>query len=56
MEKAKEQDSVVSKAQMYGDLIVPTMKRIRKIADELETVTPAELWPYPTYEDLLFRV
>ena len=56
MEKAKEQDSVISKAQMYGDLIVPTMKRIRKIADELETVTPAELWPYPTYEDLLFRV
>ena len=56
MEKAKEQDGIVATSRFYADQIVPAMGRIRKLADELETITPSELWPFPTYSELLFAV
>ncbi|MBO4954056.1 MAG: glutamine synthetase III [Clostridia bacterium] len=56
MEKAKEQDGIITTSRFYADQVVPTMGRIRKLADELETITPSELWPFPTYSELLFTV
>ncbi len=38
------------------DSIIPTMEKMRAIADELETVTAKEYWPMPTYGELLFSV
>jgi glutamine synthetase len=32
----------------------PAMAELRKVADELETIVPANLWPLPTYRELLF--
>jgi glutamine synthetase len=32
------------------------MGELRKIADEMETITGADYWPVPVYGDLLFRV
>jgi glutamine synthetase len=32
----------------------PAMAELRAIVDELETVTAADLWPMPTYRELLF--
>ena len=54
LEKAAEQEGIIAVSRSYADQIVPTMGRIRKLADELETITPSELWPFPTYSDLLF--
>ena len=31
-------------------------KLLRGIIDEMETIIPAENWPFPTYYDLLFSV
>ena len=40
----------------HHDIIVERMAVLRTVIDELETLTAAEYWPYPTYTDLLFSV
>jgi glutamine synthetase len=32
----------------------PAMVELREVVDTLETVVAADLWPLPTYRDLLF--
>ena len=36
------------------DVIVPDMNECRSYADELETITDRNAWPFPTYSELLF--
>lgn len=43
-------------ARYYRNEIFPSMQSLRAVADELETITPEKMWPFPTYGDLLFRV
>ena len=38
------------------DTILGKMAALRAVADEAETVTAAEYWPFPTYGELLFGV
>jgi glutamine synthetase len=47
-------DHVESKARHMRDHIVPAMARVRAVADRLEKVVPDDLWPLPTYRDILF--
>jgi glutamine synthetase len=47
-------DDVLSKAYHMRDNIVPAMTAVRDIADRLERVVPDDLWPVPTYRDMLF--
>ena len=49
-------DDVLHHAKYYQDIILPAMNEMRKIADTLETVVAKEYWPFPTYEDLMYRV
>ena len=44
------------RAEAYRDSILPIMEELRKAVDETETFVPAEIWPYPTYGNLLFGV
>jgi glutamine synthetase len=43
-------------AKAYRDSVIPAMNELRAVADELEVIVPAKIWPLPTYADLLFRV
>jgi len=43
-------------AKGFKDIVIPAMNELRKYVDELETITSAEYWPYPSYGDLLFGV
>ncbi|MBE6915590.1 MAG: glutamine synthetase type III [Ruminococcaceae bacterium] len=43
-------------AEFYRDIILPDMQNLREVADEIEMLTGADYWPYPTYGDLLFHV
>jgi glutamine synthetase len=52
--KAKETDKADKKAETYRDKVVPAMVEVRRVADELETIVDAELWPMPTYAQMLF--
>ena len=45
------------KAMAYSHAtIVPDMAKARELADQLETLTASEYWPFPVYSDLLFSV
>ena len=43
-------------AHYYKYTIFAAMDELRKTVDELETMTAAEYWPYPSYTDLLFSI
>ena len=43
-------------ARYYRDVVFSAMQSLRAVVDELETITPEALWPFPTYTDLLFSV
>ncbi|HHU90872.1 MAG TPA: glutamine synthetase type III [Clostridiaceae bacterium] len=42
------------KARAYMEMVIPIMEDLRKDADKLESMMDANLWPIPTYGDLLF--
>ena len=44
------------KAFVYRDSVKVCMEELRKPADRLETITDKSIWPFPSYEDLLFEV
>ena len=44
------------KAFFYKDTVKEAMLRLRKPADELEMIVDKELWPIPTYGELMFEV
>src|SRR6187551_1829177 len=41
-------------AKFMRDKIVPAMATLRATADEIEVLTPHEIWPLPTYREMLF--
>ena len=40
----------------YKDTVEPKMASLRRLVDEMETLTAREYWPMPTYGDIMFRV
>ena len=46
--------SVVDEAKHYCHKVVPAMLAVRKVADELEGIVADDLWPLPTYQEMLF--
>jgi len=43
-------------AKAFRDSVVPRMDELRDLCDELERFTPKDLWPLPTYGELLFTL
>ena len=43
-------------ARYYKDEVMPSMEALRKPADRLEMIVDREMWPFPSYGDLLFEV
>jgi len=41
-------------AKHFRDVVVPAMEKLRESGDALELVIPHELWPLPTYREMLF--
>lgn len=56
VENAHAIEDVQSRARMYHDVVLSRMDGIRDIADEMETYTAKEYWPFPDYGDLLFSI
>ena len=46
----------LSHAKHYRDKVIPKMKDVRVIADNLETIVDNEYWPLPTYAEMLYIV
>ena len=47
-------NDVLKQAQDYRDSVIPAMQSLRESADELEPIVDADLWPLPTYAEMLF--
>ncbi len=41
-------------ARHYRDEVLPAMLAVRKVADQLEGLIADDLWPLPTYQEILF--
>jgi glutamine synthetase len=41
-------------AKYFRDKVVPTMNALREAGDSLESVVPHDMWPLPTYREMLF--
>ena len=48
--------SVEEESCAIRDSVIPKMNELRAVADEAESVTADDYWPFPTYGELLFGV
>ncbi len=54
--KAQNTEDVVKQAVAYRDKVMPAAVSLRADIDALEAILPADLWPVPTYSELLFKL
>jgi len=47
-------DEISSKVVHMRDRVIPAMTKVRAVVDRLERLVPDDLWPVPTYRDMLF--
>ncbi len=52
---ARDEGDTHKKAKLYREKVFVAMAGVRSAVDALEGVLPADYYPYPTYEDMLFR-
>ena len=55
-EKAAGADGGIAQAAAYHSEVVPAMEALRAPVDKLEMIVDKELWPMPSYGDLIFEV
>ena len=49
-------DNGEAQAHAYHEKVVPAMAALRDPADKLEMIVDKDLWPFPSYGDLIFEV
>ena len=54
--EAKNVQGAAEQSAFYAHKVLPLMHEMRVIVDCAEMKTPKEMWPYPTYGELLFGV
>lgn len=57
LEKALAHDrplSMTQEAEFYRDNVVPAVEELRIVADIVESCVDDELWPLPTYQEMMF--
>ncbi len=54
--EASEIDDDLLKAKTMRDKVFSQMSAVRSRVDRLEKIIPKSDWPYPSYEDLLFKL
>jgi len=47
-------ESAEAHAKHYRDKVVPAMAALRETGDKLEMLVPHDVWPLPTYREMLF--
>lgn len=50
----KDTSSVPAQARYYCDKVLPAMVEVRKVVDALERIVADDLWPLPSYQEMLF--
>ncbi|HSZ29199.1 MAG TPA: hypothetical protein VK784_05490, partial [Pseudonocardiaceae bacterium] len=47
-------ETALAEAEHARDALLPTMAAVRSAADLLEGIVADDLWPLPTYQEMLF--
>ncbi len=45
---------LLAEAKHFQVEVIPAMKAVREVSDKLETIVADDLWPLPTYREMLF--
>ncbi len=56
IKKAHKIADVEKRAEAFRDKVNVVVSELRKDIDALEGITPANIWPVPTYADMLFKL
>jgi glutamine synthetase len=56
IEKAHAVKDLVKRAEAFRDKVVVAADDLRKDIDSLEGLVPANIWPVPTYAEMLFKL
>jgi glutamine synthetase len=56
IKKAEKLSDTFELAKYHHDVIFADMNELREVVDELETLVPSDIWPYPTYGEILYSV
>ncbi len=54
--KANEAKDRMEAARVYADQVIPAMQNLRDSCDKIEELVSEDCKPFPSYEDLLFRL
>jgi len=54
--QAKSAGDATKQAISARDTVCTALSDLRESVDELETITPADVWPVPVYSDMLFKL
>lgn len=49
-----EAEDSLAEAKYLQSVVLPAMEKVRQVADELENLVADDLWPLPTYQEMLF--
>ncbi|MBI1976704.1 MAG: glutamine synthetase III [Candidatus Omnitrophica bacterium] len=55
LKKAQSVGETYAKAVCYRDTVFKQLGELREDIDALETLVPTEMWPVPSYADMLFK-
>jgi len=47
---------IIKKAETFRDQVFTKMTDLRQDIDEIETLVPSDIWPTPTYSDMLYKL
>jgi glutamine synthetase len=56
IEKAHAVRDIIKRAEAFRDKVVVAANALRKDIDALEGLVPADIWPVPTYAEMLFKL
>jgi glutamine synthetase len=54
--EAQRVDEPVAQAKFYYEKVKVAMDAVRAKGDALEKIVPPDVWPYPGYEEILFKL
>ena len=54
--ETKTIEDVEELAKYYRNEVFVAMQSLRAVADELETIVSSDVWPFPVYSDMLFKI
>ena len=54
--RACEVKEILEQARFFHDHVLDEMERMRTISDTIERIMPRDLWPIPTYSEMIYNV